>query len=164
MTKEFNDVKEFNEKIINLTKTKFLNAERLEWFKTVINEELSEFVEANKNYIDAINTDKSEEELIKCKAYMIDALIDLLYYTYGRLYEISCTKEEFECMWNAVQNANMNKVKGNRGRISDDDAIKPEGWINPEQTLINFMMSKSSKIAVINECIEQCYPNIKESK
>lgn len=139
---EFYDVKEFNEKIIKLKQAEFLNEERLKWFETVINEEMSEFKVANKNYIDALNSNKSKEELIKHKVDMIDALIDLLYYVYGRFYEINCKDYEFQCLWSSIQKANMSKVKGNKGRGSDEDAVKPEGWQSPEYTLIELMLSK----------------------
>lgn len=45
-------VYEFNEEIIKLAKAEKLNKERLEWFKTVVNEELSEFIEAHEKMIE----------------------------------------------------------------------------------------------------------------
>ena len=138
MSKEFRDVVEFNQEIINLTPAEYLSEERLNWFKTVINEELSEFEEANTKYVDATIAKLSEDTLLELKADMIDAIMDLLYFAYGRLYEIGCTENDFNCMWNAIQTANMSKKRGNKGRGSDDDAIKPEGWKGPEQTFIEY--------------------------
>lgn len=138
MSKEFRDVVEFNQEIINLAPAEYLSEERLNWFKTVINEELSEFEEANTKYVNATIAKLSEDILLELKADMIDAIMDLLYFAYGRLYEIGCTENDFNCMWNAIQTANMSKKRGNKGRGSDDDAIKPEGWKGPEQTFIEY--------------------------
>ena len=138
MSKEFRDVVEFNQEIINLAPAEYLSEERLSWFKNVINEELSEFEEANTKYVNATIAKFSEDTLLELKADMIDAIMDLLYFAYGRLYEIGCTENDFNCMWNAIQTANMSKKRGNKGRGSDDDAIKPEGWKGPEQTFIEY--------------------------
>ena len=138
MSKEFRDVIEFNQDIINLAPTDYLSEERLNWFKNVINEELSEFESANDKYAVASKNDFNEDSLLELKADMIDAIMDLLYFAYGRLYEIGCTEDDFNCMWAAIQNANMSKKRGNKGRGSDDDAIKPEGWQGPEKTFIEY--------------------------
>lgn len=149
MSKEFEDVIRFNQEVIKLRTTEVLNQERLDWFNKVINEELGEFNEANARYtkacVQAAITGKGiNEDLVhKMKSDMIDAIIDLIYFAYGRLYEIGVTPEEFDCMWNAVQKANMSKVKGNKGRGSDDDAIKPEGWQSPEAAYINFKKAQN---------------------
>ena len=51
--KTYSDVVEFNKEIIKLEPTEYLNPERLQWFKTTINEELGEFEEANEKYKNA---------------------------------------------------------------------------------------------------------------
>lgn len=144
MTKEFEDVIRFNKEVIGLKPTETLNQERLSWFTNVINEELAEFTAANKKYAEALEAAEKtgvpidEDHVYEMKADMIDAILDLIYFAYGRLFEIGTSVEDFECMWDAIQNANMAKKRGNKGRGSNDDAIKPEGWVGPEEAYIKF--------------------------
>lgn len=140
--KTFADVIEFNQKIIGLGPTEYLNPERLQWFKNTINEELGEFEAANEKYKMDYEASKrinvTEDQLLEDKVDMIDAIMDLIYFALGRLYEIGCTEDDFAAMWNAIHHANMTKKRGNKGRGSDDDAIKPEGWQGPEQIFIKY--------------------------
>jgi phosphoribosyl-ATP pyrophosphohydrolase len=119
--KMYKDVLKFNLEIIGLpTPTgqyKKLTPERCEWFTGVIREETEEFVKAWY--------DESYDG-------QIDAIIDLMYFAMGRLIEIGVPADDFEFCWDQVQKANMNKQRGNKGRGSDDDAIKPEGWREPK--------------------------------
>lgn len=140
--KTFADVIEFNQEIIGLGPTEYLNPERLQWFKNTINEELGEFEAANEKYKMDYEASKrinvTEDQLLEDKVDMIDAIMDLIYFALGRLYEIGCTEDDFVAMWNAIHHANMTKKRGNKGRGSDDDAIKPEGWQGPEQVFIKY--------------------------
>ena len=151
MSKQFKDVVEFNQDIIKLAPTEFLNQERVEWFKNTINEELSEFEKANDDYIAAKKCNADAETLLGCQVDMMDAIIDLIYFAFGRLYEIGITEDDFDAMWNAVHESNMTKKRGNKGRGSDDDAIKPEGWQGPEQ---KFIIYKKSRKAGINTLVK----------
>lgn len=140
--KTFADVIEFNQEIIGLGPTEYLNPERLQWFKNTINEELGEFEAANEKYKMDYEASKrinvTEDQLLEDKVDMIDAIMDLIYFALGRLYEIGCTEDDFAAMWNAIHHANMTKKRGNKGRGSNDDAIKPEGWQGPEQVFIKY--------------------------
>lgn len=143
MSKQFADVIEFNKKVIKLMPVEFLNEERLNWFKGVINEELSEFEEANNKLTMLSNSLGTEDDTkLEAKAEMADAIIDLIYFAYGRLFEIGISEAEFDLMWDDVQQANMTKVKGNKGRGSDDDAVKPEDWQAPEKKFLNIMKGR----------------------
>lgn len=124
----YTDVIEFNTKVLDLPQVETLNEERAAWFARVIVEELDEFNEANTK---------------ASKVDMLDAIIDLIYFAYGRAYEIGISPENFEKAWKAVQAANMKKKKGNKGRGSDFDAVKPEGWESPEK---NFGMDNFEKL------------------
>lgn len=124
----YEDVIEFNTKVLDLPQTEALNEERLAWFDRVINEELGEFREANAK---------------ASKVDMLDAIIDLIYFAYGRAFEIGISPETFEKAWKAVQAANMKKKKGNKGRGSDYDAVKPKGWESPEK---NFGIENSKEL------------------
>ena len=140
--KTYSDVVEFNKEIIKLEPTEYLNPERLQWFKTTINEELGEFEEANEKYKMDYEASKKitvdPDALLADKVDMIDAVMDLIYFALGRLYEIGCSEDDFAAMWNAIHHANMTKVRGNKGRGSDADAIKPTGWKGPEEVFIAY--------------------------
>lgn len=86
-------------------------------------EELMEFEDAHKsqNYIGAV-----------------DAVCDLLYFAVGFLARMGLTEMEIkECM-QAVHEANMEKklgVQHKRGGEGVADAVKPEGWVGPEERI-----------------------------
>lgn len=150
MPKELEDVIKFNQEIIGLKPAEYLNSKQLKWFNGVIKEELEEFNVANGKYVTCVADMQDglypkEDALLEIKAEMLDALIDLIYYALGRFYEIGGTSEDFDCIWEAVHRANMNKKRGNKGRGSDDDAIKPEGWQSPEGTYIAFKKCQRNK-------------------
>ena len=115
-----NDVYEFNQKIIGTLQPKepeVLCKERLLFALTALYEELHEFTLAN-------NQENVSEAL--------DAMIDLIYFAIGRVYELGITKEQFEKCWNLVQQKNMAKKRGTKNRGTDQDAMKPEGWTAPD--------------------------------
>lgn len=153
--KTYADVIEFNRKIIKLEPTEYLNPERLQWFKNTINEELGEFEEANEKYKMDYEASKKitvdPDKLLEDKVDMIDAIMDLIYFALGRLYEIGCSEDDFAAMWNAIQHANMTKVRGNKGRGSDDDAIKPTGWQGPEKTFIAYKKGLKNQLDTCEE-------------
>ena len=114
------DVISFNQKVIGLKpikKTEKPIAERLNWFYNVLTEEYNEMNSA---------------VYASDPAGVLDALVDMIYFVLGRVHEYGFTPEEFYFHWNNVHKANMKKKKGNKGRGSNEDAIKPLGWISPE--------------------------------
>ena len=133
----FIDVMNFNNKIIGTEQpesARLLTTERLAFAIGVLNEEIDEFEAAHKsscgNVLDAC-----------------DAMIDLIYYAFGRMYEMGITPLQFVDMWDQVHNANMQKEKGNKSRGSEEDAIKPAGWQAPDFTkgLLDPMLLDSRK-------------------
>jgi predicted HAD superfamily Cof-like phosphohydrolase len=58
-----------------------------------------------------------------------DGLTDLVYVAVGTMYLMGLP---FNDIWNAVQSANMRKVRGMTKRGNAFDAAKPEGWVGPE--------------------------------
>lgn len=117
---KFQQVKEFNDEIINLeivSHAPLLKSERVDWFLGVISEEANEFAEAWKS-ADRVG--------------MLDALIDIAYFLLGRVYECGFTEAQWDKCFAAVHECNMTKRKGNKGRGSDDDAIKDADWVGPE--------------------------------
>lgn len=116
-------VKEFNNKIINLPTVrlaKSLSPERVKWFKGVVNEEATEF----------------EEAWIKRDCVgMLDALVDLAYFVLGRVQECGFTESQWDKAFELVHEANMTKKRGNKGRGSNNDAVKDSTWVGPEERL-----------------------------
>lgn len=153
--KTYADVVEFNKEIIKLEPTEYLNPERLQWFKNTINEELGEFEEANEKYKMDYEASKKitvdPDALLADKVDMIDAIMDLIYFALGRLYEIGCSEDDFAAMWNAIHHANMTKVRGNKGRGSDADAIKPTGWKGPEEVFIAYKKGLKNQLVTCEE-------------
>ena len=120
---KFQQVKEFNEEIINLKTVDpahSLDAKRLDWFLNVVKEEAHEFEEAWKK-ADTVG--------------MLDALIDMAYFLLGRVYECGFTEAQWDKCFAAVHECNMTKRKGNKGRGSDDDAVKDADWVGPEERI-----------------------------
>ena len=139
---KFQQVKEFNEKIINLeivSHSPRLKAERVDWFINVVNEEANEFAEAWKS-ADTVG--------------MLDALIDMAYFLLGRVYECGFTEAEWDKCFAAVHECNMTKRKGNKGRGSDDDAVKDANWVGPEARITE----------ILNQAVESVVYGNKEEK
>lgn len=119
---EFEDVKLFQQKFgmlvhdrpVHLTKRKL--RERADFMQ----EELNEFIEA---------VEKQD------MAGIADALVDLVYVAKGTAVSLGLPWRQ---LWNEVQRANMDKVRGIGKRGAKVDCIKPEGWRPPniDQILI----------------------------
>lgn len=139
---KFQQVKEFNEEIINLKTVDpahSLDGKRVDWFLNVVNEEAHEFEEAWKK-ADTIG--------------MLDALIDMAYFLLGRVYECGFTEAEWDKCFAAVHECNMTKRKGNKGRGSDDDAVKDTDWVGPEERIRE----------ILNQSVESVVYGNKEEK
>ena len=68
----------------------------------------------------------------------IDALVDLRYFAVGVLYKLGLTAEQIELIDQAVHDANMQKKLGKKEGRGDGvaaDAVKPEGWVSPEERI-----------------------------
>ncbi len=78
----------------------------------------------------------------------VDALIDLMYFAMGGLSRMGIPAEASKAIFEAVHNANMEKVKGAKeGREvqSELDATKPEGWECPEGRISKVLSEYSGK-------------------
>ena len=58
-----------------------------------------------------------------------DGLLDTVYVALGTLYMMGIPVEK---CWDAVQTANMGKIRGQTKRGNKIDAAKPAGWVGPE--------------------------------
>lgn len=67
----------------------------------------------------------------------VDAIVDLVYFAFGALYKIGLTPEQINACCMAVHNANMSKKRGVNAKRATGaaDAIKPEGWVSPEERI-----------------------------
>lgn len=70
-----------------------------------------------------------------------DGLADIIYVALGTAYQMGLPMQE---IWNAVQSANMRKVRGQTKRGNKFDAAKPVGWVGPEPDIAR----------AIGECLE----------
>lgn len=118
----FHQVVEFNRDIIGIQpRTKgMLYLEELKFTAKALNEEQIELVEAHNG-----------GDFIGC----VDALLDSIYFAIGALYKMGLTPEQMERCMTAVHEANMTKKKGMTKRGHENDAVKPETWIPPEERI-----------------------------
>lgn len=76
----------------------------------------------------------------------IDAVIDLMYFGMGSLVKMGLSAHEIDRCISAVHKANMEKKLGVvecRGDGSVADAIKPDGWVSPEERIAEIVGAKS---------------------
>ncbi len=130
MSQHFIDqVVEFNQRVLNIGQREvdMLNSQEFEISMKCLQEELDEFEEAFKN-----------GDLIGC----IDAIIDLKYFAVGVLYKMGLSPDTQKACCTAVHSANMEKklgVNAKRAVEGAADAVKPEGWVSPEERIIEIL-------------------------
>lgn len=123
--KFFSDVVDFNTRVLNIEQRPLNTLSQAEFdiSQKCLQEEVDEFVEAYKNG-DIITT--------------IDSVVDLMYFGVGVLYKMGLDAEQISAVCSAVHDANMEKKLGvvaKRGDGSAADAVKPEGWVGPEERI-----------------------------
>lgn len=67
----------------------------------------------------------------------VDALIDLMYFAIGGLWKLGLSHMQIVLSMRAVHTANMLKRKGKVAKryTGAADAVKPEGWVAPEELI-----------------------------
>lgn len=77
---------------------------------------------------------------------VLDGLIDLDYFQKGVLYKMGITSEFYPKCFEVVHTCNMQKVMGKKatrlGYGNSADAVKPEGWVAPEETLYEMILAE----------------------
>lgn len=63
-----------------------------------------------------------------------DALIDLIYFAFGALYQMGVPARK---VWDEVHRANITKKRGITERGNEIDAAKPEGWTPPDHSWLD---------------------------
>ena len=73
----------------------------------------------------------------------VDALIDLVYFAFGAMYKIGLTPQQIKDCCMAVHEANMSKKRGINAKRATGaaDAVKPEGWVSPEERINKILFS-----------------------
>lgn len=118
---------EFNQRVLGVAKRHLIGWQKENDFRlslTQLREEVNEAEEAYQN-----------GDFVK----LIDAFIDLDYFLKGVVYKHGLTVEQYQELFVLVHEANMEKKLGiNHNRPGFDgaaDAVKPEGWIPPEDRI-----------------------------
>ena len=101
-------------------------------------EELSELATAHDKMYQ-LKTDEIDSEALE--AYFIgsiDAVLDLAYVALGTLDLMGVKHTQLAEHWDAIQKANMTKMKKEEGGEKSEDEkykeiIKPEGWVSPDE-------------------------------
>lgn len=112
----------FNEQVIGLgdVEKNALTESQFKWFKTFCEEELREFEIAFKL-----------QDIVD----MVDAVGDLIYGAMGTFKKMGLTRDEVAACFTAIHHANMTKRRGDKGRGSDEDAVKPSDFVPPEEAI-----------------------------
>lgn len=119
----YQDVQDFHNKfaVPVAAKPQLLDDETYNFRLGFMREELNEFVDSHYN-----------NDL----ATALDSLIDLVYVAYGTAQMMGVSPAMWQEMWDAVQGANMSKVRATSAdqskRGTSLDVIKPAGWVSPD--------------------------------
>lgn len=129
MTNLVNQVIEFNKQVLKIDQRSLdmLKANEFEISIKCLKEEIEEFEQAHKN-----------GDIIGC----IDSMVDLRYFAIGVLYKMGLNVDSIIACDTAVHEANMTKKLGSVAKRAVDgaaDAIKPVGWVSPEERIINIL-------------------------
>lgn len=118
----FKQIVEFNQQIIKIEPRPLglLSLDEMTFTCRAVNEEMEELRQAH-NAGDVIGS--------------VDALLDSIYFAVGGLYKLGLTAEQMEKCMDAVHKSNMTKVRGTTARGHENDAVKPEGWVAPEEAI-----------------------------
>lgn len=122
-------VVEFNQRVLKIDQrpVDMLKQNEFEISMKCLQEEINEFEEAFK-----------KGDIIGC----IDAIIDLKYFAVGVMYKMGLTPDAMKKCMTAVHEANMEKKLGTNHKRAVEgaaDAVKPEGWVSPEERIINIL-------------------------
>lgn len=130
MTVHFVDqVVDFNQQVLNIAQREIdmLKLNEFEISMKCLQEEIDEFEQAFKS-----------GDLIGC----IDAIVDLKYFATGIMYKMGLSPETMKRCMTAVHEANMEKKLGTNAKRAVEgaaDAVKPAGWVSPEERIIEIL-------------------------
>lgn len=113
---------DFNEQVIGTGDVDLnpLTEKQHAWTQTFVAEEAAELKEAFE-----------AQDIVK----MVDAVGDLIYGAMGTFKKMGLSRAQVLAVFVAIHNANMTKKRGNKGRGSDEDAVKPADFVPPEEVI-----------------------------
>lgn len=99
------------------------------------NDELNFTVKALREEVEELREAHGHGDFIGC----VDALMDSIYFAIGGLYKLGLSADQMEKCMTVIHEANMAKRKGVTDRGHSNDAIKPEGWVSPEEKIADIL-------------------------
>lgn len=123
----------FNSEVLGVNREQpdLLSKSEYLWLIEALEEEIEEFVEAY-----------TKQDLVGC----VDSVLDLAYFAVGACKRMGLTVDQTEKCFAVIHNANMLKKIGIKATRTNDgsvaDAVKPEGWIAPEQVMEMIIYAK----------------------
>lgn len=125
----FLKVKQFRMKLgLPISDTpELLGPRHLSFYARFLMEELSELLKAHE-----------KNDLVEAA----DALADLAYVTMGCAHHMGIPLPR---ILDIVHDCNMDKVPGATNRGTQQDAMKPEGWVGPEEHIALILFEKNRK-------------------
>ena len=112
----------FNREVVGveeLAHPQVLSVEESDWLHSALAEEVKEFDDGKGNLVE-----------------QVDACIDAAIFALGGLCRMGLTEDQARRCFDAVMDANFAKKAGVKGgRSGAKDAVKPEGWIPPEERI-----------------------------
>ena len=126
---QFTLVAEFNHDVLGIAPrtSQLLNNDEADLLVVQLHEEAEELQIAN-----------DEGDYIDC----VDALVDSIYFAMGGLYRLGITSRDYDKIFLAVHEANLQKNKGandSRPGFTSPDAIKPDDWVAPEESIARIL-------------------------
>ena len=117
---------DFNEQIIGISDVPLnpLTKKQHDWTQKFCEEELTELRDAY-----------ATQDIVG----MVDAVGDLIYGAMGTFKKMGLTRSQVRAVFEAIHTANMSKMRGDKGRGSDEDAVKPEGFVPPEEAIAHIL-------------------------
>ena len=117
---------DFNEQVIGTGDVELnpLTLKQFEWTTKFVQEELTEFHDAY-----------NKQDIVG----MVDAIGDLIYGAMGTFKKMGLSREHVRLCFAAIHAANMTKKRGDKGRGSDEDAVKPADFVPPEQVIADIL-------------------------
>lgn len=117
---------DFNEQVIGLGDVEFnpLTLKQFMWITKFVQEELTEFHDAY-----------NKQDIVG----MVDAVGDLIYGAMGTFKKMGLSREHVRQCFAAIHTANMTKKRGDKGRGSDEDAVKPADFVAPEEAIADIL-------------------------
>jgi|AntRauTorcE11897_2_1112592.scaffolds.fasta_scaffold04098_5 predicted HAD superfamily Cof-like phosphohydrolase len=109
-------------------------------------EEVDEYEEA---YFMCMRDDEALKHDVEAQhlSHMIDAMIDNIYFAIGAMYKMGLTEDQIRRCFNAVDDCNVQKKLGKNAKRDTGaaDAVKPEGWIGPEQKILKIILERTNE-------------------